>query len=428
MYQGTTPSLVFTVKGENLSDKTVYLTIKNNGVTITKRNSDLVIVYDETTEETVIICWLTQKETLSLKDTAIVHIRYIDAYGHAWATEKGRFNVETSLNKNVLPYTGDPDGTPININNKKAIALTIKEQKIIEGISPVVSFERTDDGALMTVKDITGTKHVNLYDGPQGINGPKGDKGDTGERGPQGIQGPKGDKGDTGERGLTGERGPQGIQGEPGSEYTVMIQNDKPSERSNKIWIPDTDGQTVIVPTVDSDGNIEFEGAISIGRKSSSSKGNKSVAIGNENSATGAYSVAFGENSNATSRSAFAFGLGVSATDAGTMVIGAYNKSLGTYRSWVPRYNNVLGAYVIRNKKVYRCIVPNNDATFDESKWEVVPWGGPRAFIIGNGTENNKSNAMVVDWRGNLELAGNLTIGSTRITEAQLQALLSLIS
>lgn len=237
----------------------------------------------------------------------------------------------------------------------------------------------------------------------------------------------------TGEWESTGisAQGPQGIQGErgePGSEYTVMIQNDEPSERSNKIWIPDTDGQTVIVPTVDSDGNIEFEGAISIGRKSSSSKGNKSVAIGNENSATGAYSVAFGENSNATSRSAFAFGLGVSATDAGTMVIGAYNKSLGTYRSWVPNYNNILGAYVIRNRKVYRCIVPNNDATFDESKWEVVPWGGPRAFIIGNGTENNKSNAMVVDWRGNLELAGNLTIGSTSITEAQLQALLSLIS
>lgn len=238
-------------------------------------------------------------------------------------------------------------------------------------------------------------------------------------------QGPKGDKGETGPQGL---QGPQGIQGEPGSEYTVMIQNDEPSERSNKIWIPDTDGQTVTVPTVDSDGSIEFEGAISVGRKSNSSKGNKSVAIGNENSATGSYSVAFGENSNATSRSAFAFGLGVSATDAGTMVIGAYNKSLGTYRSWLPNYNNTLGVCVIRNRKVYRCIVPNKDATFDESKWEAVPWGGPRAFIIGNGTENNKSNAMVVDWKGNLELAGNLTIGSTRITEAQLQELLSLIS
>lgn len=242
MYQGTTPSLVFTVKGENLSDKTVYLTIKNNGVTITKRNSDLVIVYDETTEETVIICWLTQKETLSLKDTAIVHIRYIDAYGHAWATEKGRFNVETSLNKNVLPYTGDPSGSPINIDNEKTIALTIKEQKIIEGVSPVVSFERTDDGALMTVKDITGTKRVTLYDGPQGIQGPKGDKGDTGERGPQGVQGPQG------ARGLTGERGPQGI---PGSEYTVLIQNEQPTQQTNKLWIEPNEESTEAIPTMD---------------------------------------------------------------------------------------------------------------------------------------------------------------------------------
>ena len=43
--------------------------------------------------------------------------------------------------------------------------------------------------------------------GEQGIQGPKGDKGDTGE---QGIQGPKGDKGDTGEQGI------QGPKGEPG--------------------------------------------------------------------------------------------------------------------------------------------------------------------------------------------------------------------
>jgi len=110
MYQGTTPSLVFSVIGEDLSDKTVYLTIKNNGQTITKKNNNLVITYDETTKTTQIICRLTQKETLSLKDTAIVHIRYIDAQGHAYATEKGRFNVEESLNKEVITYEGDGNG------------------------------------------------------------------------------------------------------------------------------------------------------------------------------------------------------------------------------------------------------------------------------------------------------------------------------
>ena len=51
--------------------------------------------------------------------------------------------------------------------------------------------------------------------GEQGLQGPKGDKGDTGE---QGLQGPKGDKGDTGEQGLQGPKGDKGDTGEQGSQ------------------------------------------------------------------------------------------------------------------------------------------------------------------------------------------------------------------
>ena len=43
------------------------------------------------------------------------------------------------------------------------------------------------------------------------VQGPAGQKGDTGDTGPQG---PKGDKGDTGEQGI---QGPKGDQGEPGT-------------------------------------------------------------------------------------------------------------------------------------------------------------------------------------------------------------------
>lgn len=48
--------------------------------------------------------------------------------------------------------------------------------------------------------------------------GPKGDKGEAGERGPQGIQGERGPEGPRGADGLQGPIGPQGVQGERGQD------------------------------------------------------------------------------------------------------------------------------------------------------------------------------------------------------------------
>lgn len=111
--------------------------------------------------------------------------------------------------------------------------LTVEERKIIEAVSPIVSLERTEDGALIIIKDVKGTHQVLLYDGQQGAQGEKGEKGDKGDKGetgdvgpqgPQGIQGPKGDTGETGPQGIQGERGPQGIQGEQGPQGEQGIQ------------------------------------------------------------------------------------------------------------------------------------------------------------------------------------------------------------
>jgi hypothetical protein len=57
--------------------------------------------------------------------------------------------------------------------------------------------------------------------GLPGIQGPKGDKGLPGIQGPNGLQGPqglKGDKGDKGEQGLPGIQGPQGLNGYQGPQ------------------------------------------------------------------------------------------------------------------------------------------------------------------------------------------------------------------
>lgn len=65
---------------------------------------------------------------------------------------------------------------------------------------------------------------------PNGVPGPKGDKGDpgaqgpTGSTGPQGAQGPKGDPGPQGAMGLRGDQGPQGPIGLQGPQGPIGLQ------------------------------------------------------------------------------------------------------------------------------------------------------------------------------------------------------------
>lgn len=97
--------------------------------------------------------------------------------------------------------------------------------------------------------------------------------------------------------------------------------------------------------------------------------GNNSHAEGYSSSASGAYSHAGGLLSNASGTYSFAHGQNIYAIGANQTVIGKYNIA---------------------------------DTTF--------------AFIIGNGTDSNTSNALTVDWSGNVVAAGSLTInGSTNV-------------
>lgn len=99
--------------------------------------------------------------------------------------------------------------------------------------------EWTNVGALQGPKGDKGDT------GEQGPQGPKGDTGATGPTGPQGEpgatgpQGPKGDdgaKGDKGDTGATGETGPQGIQGAQGPQGIQGPKGDKgdPGEQGPK--------------------------------------------------------------------------------------------------------------------------------------------------------------------------------------------------
>ena len=91
---------------------------------------------------------------------------------------------------------------------------------------------------------IQGEKGDTGATGPEGPQGPKGDKGDTG---PAGEEGPKGDKGDTGpagevgpkgDKGDTGPTGPQGNNGSEGPQgiagYSVLTGNGEPTVLTGK--------------------------------------------------------------------------------------------------------------------------------------------------------------------------------------------------
>ena len=87
--------------------------------------------------------------------------------------------------------------------------------------------------------------------GPQGIQGEKGDTGDTGpqgiqgETGPVGPAGPQGPKGNTGARGPRGEIGPKGDTGSPGPKGDAFTYDDFTAEQLAELKGPKGDtGET----------------------------------------------------------------------------------------------------------------------------------------------------------------------------------------
>ena len=74
--------------------------------------------------------------------------------------------------------------------------------------------------AMQAVVDLQGPKGEKGdtgLQGPRGLTGPQGPKGDTGSTGAQGPVGPKGATGATGAKGDKGDIGPQGVQGPKGN-------------------------------------------------------------------------------------------------------------------------------------------------------------------------------------------------------------------
>lgn len=180
-------------------------------------------------------------------------------------------------------------------------------------------------------------------------------------------------------------------------------------------------------------GNCSF--AMGAGTTAS---GEDTHAEGNGTTASGQWAHAEGLRTEASGQGAHAEGNSTIANVSNMHASGSYNIAATEYDAWVSGTAYKTGNKVVQDGYGCVCLENNSDTTFDWRKWQRLPSTGDIAFVIGNGTGLNgniRSNALTVDWEGNEELSGNLTVsggsitvGSTTITEAQLQALLALLT
>ena len=103
MYQGTTPALVLRVKDKDLTEATIFASIRTGTNVVTKTGEDLLVVKDD--DDTLVTMTLTQNETMKLNaGDALVQIRYVEADGNAWATTKAKLTVKDVIYKNMIDY------------------------------------------------------------------------------------------------------------------------------------------------------------------------------------------------------------------------------------------------------------------------------------------------------------------------------------
>jgi len=177
--------------------------------------------------------------------------------------------------------------------------------------------------------------------------------------------------------------------------------------------------------------HAEGDSSVANGYYGAHSEGSKTLASGNYGShAEGNETVASGGNGAhsegsktlAEGLSSHAEGIGTIARKAAEHVSGMYNEEDSEayelpYPNWVSNQPYSVGDIVVRyGTDVYECIQDTTGTTWMDTRyWKKlysVPSGlGKYAEVIGNGfSDSMRSNARRLDWHGNEELAGNLTV------------------
>lgn len=103
MRRGTTPTITIRVTGEDFDGSTLYVTLEQGALELTKSGSDVLVTPTETGSTVAI--FLTQEETLMFaKGTARIQIRWINSSGIADASPIKNIEVNPILLEGVIVW------------------------------------------------------------------------------------------------------------------------------------------------------------------------------------------------------------------------------------------------------------------------------------------------------------------------------------
>ena len=167
--------------------------------------------------------------------------------------------------------------------------------------------------------------------------------------------------------------------------------------------------------------------------------GNFAIAMGNSPKASGNYSVAIGSSAVAEADNSFSIGSDTAANGANALAMGNYSEANGD-SSIAIGYSSVatgkrsfaIGNNTLADGYTTFAIGSANtaDSTADADNWSLAN----RAFVIGNGTDDNvsstldRSDAMTVLFDGTTTIAGDLNINSDMRLKANIISLGSTLS
>ena len=161
-----------------------------------------------------------------------------------------------------------------------------------------------------------------------------------------------------------------------------------------EVWATNTNSSSVYCHYTWQSYTESNHDSLSVG-KATKATGDSSVSTGISTDATGKASYAGGYHSRATKDYAHAEGFSTRAEGIGAFSIGSNSAAGGNF------------AFAQGSDTKASSV---NQAAF--GKYNIEDTQDAYAFLIGNGTSNTRSNALSVDWSGNLEVAGNVTAGN----------------
>ena len=182
-------------------------------------------------------------------------------------------------------------------------------------------------------------------------------------------------------------------------------------------------------------------GSLSLNRKSGTTTGTNSVAIGNENTASGLYSFAAGNNTQALKTGAFAEGVNSIACGGRSHAEGYGSKAYG-WNSHAEGNGSIAGDANDENKGTnahaegYQTLAYDSNSHAEgyktaaygsaqhvQGRYNIHDTARKYAHIVGNGSEATPSNAHTIDWDGNAWFAGKVTAGANPVDNMDLVTL-----